>query len=92
MLLRPGNSGAYTAADREQVINAALAALPGVSPCRPGKKVLIGTDGDDRHRWFSAPKDDAAFAGLAEKTVDDSAELLFHGGQGSSAHDDRRQG
>lgn len=45
MLLRPGNAGSNTAADHEKVVKAALAAVPGIDPSRPGKKVLIRTDG-----------------------------------------------
>ena len=37
--------GTPTAADHEAVIKAALAATPGINPTRPGKKVLIRTDG-----------------------------------------------
>lgn len=55
MMLRPGNSGSNTAADHEQVIKAALAAVPGTNPTRPGKKVLIRIDGAGGTRellWF----------------------------------------
>lgn len=55
MLLRPGNAGSNTAVDHEQVIKAALAGLPGVNPARPGRKVLIRTDGAGGTRellWF----------------------------------------
>jgi hypothetical protein len=45
MLLRAGNAGSNTAADHELLIKAALAAVPGINPSRPGKKVLIRTDG-----------------------------------------------
>lgn len=45
MLLRPGNAGSNTAADHEQVIKDALKNVPGINPARPGKKVLIRTDG-----------------------------------------------
>jgi len=45
MLLRAGNAGSNTAADHETVIKQALKALPGIDPSRPGKKVLIRTDG-----------------------------------------------
>lgn len=45
MLLRPGNAGSNTAVDHEQVIKAALAAVPGIKASRPGKKVLVRTDG-----------------------------------------------
>lgn len=55
MLLRPGNAGSNTAADHEAVIKAALAAVPGINPSRPGRKVLIRTDGAGGTRellWF----------------------------------------
>lgn len=42
--LRPGNAGSNTAADHIAVTKAALAQLPGGNP-RPGKSVLIRTDG-----------------------------------------------
>ncbi|MGB4777155.1 IS1380 family transposase [Microbacterium sp.] len=42
--LRPGNAGSNTAADHIAVVKAALAQLPGSNP-RPGKGVLIRTDG-----------------------------------------------
>ncbi len=45
MLLRPGNAGSNTAADHEQVVKDALKNVPGLNPARPGKKVLIRTDG-----------------------------------------------
>ena len=44
-LLRSGNAGSNTAADHETVIKAALKQVPGINPARPGKKVLIRTDG-----------------------------------------------
>jgi hypothetical protein len=44
-LLRPGNAGSNTAADHVSVTRAALAQLPGVDPGRPGRKVLVRTDG-----------------------------------------------
>lgn len=55
MLLRPGNAGSNTAADHESVIKSALAAVPGINPSRPGRKVLIRTDGAGGTRellWF----------------------------------------
>lgn len=55
MLLRPGNAGSNTAADHEQVIKDALRNVPGINPTRPGKKVLIRTDGAGGTRellWF----------------------------------------
>lgn len=46
MMLRPGNAGSNTAADHITVIKGALAQLPGHRPgTRPGRKVLIRTDG-----------------------------------------------
>ncbi len=45
VLLRPGNAGSNTAADHIAVTRAALAQLPGIDPGRPGRKVLIRTDG-----------------------------------------------
>lgn len=42
--LRPGNAGSNTAADHITVVKAALAQLPSANP-RPGKSVLIRTDG-----------------------------------------------
>ena len=46
MLLRPGNAGSNTTADHITVVRAALAQLPGHRPgTRPGRKVLVRTDG-----------------------------------------------
>jgi hypothetical protein len=46
LLLRPGNAGSNTAADHITVVKDALAQLPGHrSGTRPGRKVLIRTDG-----------------------------------------------
>lgn len=45
MLLRPGNAGSNTAADHIAVTRDALKQLPGIDPSRPGRKVLIRTDG-----------------------------------------------
>ena len=45
VLLRPGNAGSNTAADHIAVARAALAQLPGDDPGRPGRTVLIRTDG-----------------------------------------------
>ena len=46
ILLRPGNAGSNTAADHITVVKDALAQLPGHRPgTRPGRKVLIRTDG-----------------------------------------------
>jgi hypothetical protein len=44
MILRPGNAGSNTAADHIAVTEQALAQLPGVGG-RPGRKVLVRTDG-----------------------------------------------
>lgn len=43
--LRPGNAGSNTAKDHIDVVRQALAQLPGVNVSRPGKKVLVRTDG-----------------------------------------------
>ena len=51
-LLRPGNAGSNTAADHIEVTRQALAALPGINPSRPGRKVLIRTDGGGASREF----------------------------------------
>jgi hypothetical protein len=46
VMLRPGNAGSNTAADHITVTRKALAQLPGHTPdARPGRKVLIRTDG-----------------------------------------------
>ena len=46
VLLRAGNAGSNTAADHISVARAALAQLPGHRPgTRPGRKILIRTDG-----------------------------------------------
>jgi hypothetical protein len=45
MTLRAGNAGSNTAADHIEVTRAALGAVPGINPSRPGRKVLIRTDG-----------------------------------------------
>jgi hypothetical protein len=46
VLLRPGNAGSNTAADHVTVVKDALRQLPGHRPAtRPGRKVLIRTDG-----------------------------------------------
>lgn len=44
-LLRPGNAGSNTAADHITVTRLALAQLPGIDPTRPGRAVLVRTDG-----------------------------------------------
>lgn len=52
MLLRKGNAGSNTAADHITVARAALQALPGVDASRPGKKVLVRTDGAGHSHEF----------------------------------------
>jgi hypothetical protein len=55
LLLRPGNAGSNTAADHITVAKDALAQVPGINPSRPGRKVLVRTDGaggtHDFTRW-----------------------------------------
>lgn len=53
-LLRPGNAGSNTAADHIEVTRRALAALPGINASRPGRKVMIRTDGGGASREFLA--------------------------------------
>lgn len=50
--LRPGNAGSNTAKDHIAVVKQALAQLPGVDVRRPGKKVLIRTDGGGGTKEF----------------------------------------
>lgn len=52
MMLRPGNAGSNTAADHIALTRDALKQLPGVDPSRPGRKVLIRTDGGGGTREF----------------------------------------
>lgn len=52
MLLRAGNAGSNTAADHITLVKTALAAVPGINPSRPGKKVLVRTDGAGGTREF----------------------------------------
>jgi hypothetical protein len=54
-LLRKGNAGSNTAVDHVTVVRAALAQLPGHRPgTRPGRKVLIRTDGaGSSHEFLS---------------------------------------
>ena len=52
MLLRRGNAGSNTAADHITVARAALKALPGIDPSRPGRKVLVRTDGAGHSHEF----------------------------------------
>lgn len=51
-LLRPGNAGSNTATDHIEVTRQALAAVPGVNSSRPGRKVLIRTDGGGASKEF----------------------------------------
>ncbi|WP_370452327.1 IS1380 family transposase [Dietzia sp. ANT_WB102] len=44
-LLRPGNAGANTATDHKNVLAAALKSIPGIDVSRPGRCVLVRTDG-----------------------------------------------
>ncbi len=44
-LLREGRAGSNTAADHITVVRQSLAQLPGISRSRPGRKVLVRTDG-----------------------------------------------
>ena len=53
VLLRAGNAGSNTATDHVTVARDALAQLPGVDPSRPGKKVLIRTDGAGGTKKFT---------------------------------------
>ena len=59
MILRPGNAGANTADDHIAVTQKALAQLPGITG-RPGRKVLVRTDGaGGAHRflqWLTAQR------------------------------------
>ena len=52
--LRPGNAGSNTAADHIAVTRQALAALPGITASRPGRKVMIRTDGGGGTKEFLA--------------------------------------
>ena len=51
--LRPGRAGANKAADHITVTRDALAQLPGINPARPGRKVLIRTDGAGGTKEFT---------------------------------------
>ena len=51
-LLRPGNAGSNTAADHIEVTRQALAAVPGINASRPGRKVMIRTDGGGASKKF----------------------------------------
>lgn len=50
--LRPGNAGSNTAADHIDLTKQALAAVPGISTSRPGRKVLIRADGGGGTKEF----------------------------------------
>lgn len=50
--LRPGNSGSNTAADHIAVTRQALAAVPEIDARRPGRKVMIRTDGGGASKEF----------------------------------------
>ncbi|TWP31931.1 IS1380 family transposase [Leekyejoonella antrihumi] len=52
--LRPGNAGSNTVTDHIAVTRDALAAVPGINPTRPGRKVLIRTDGAGGTKDFLA--------------------------------------
>lgn len=52
--LRKGNAGSNTAADDIAVTRQALAAIPGIDASRPGRKVMIRTDGGGRTKAFLA--------------------------------------
>lgn len=52
MTLRPGNVGSNTAADHISVTREALKQLPGIDASRPGRKILIRTDGGGDTREF----------------------------------------
>lgn len=54
-LLRPGNAGSNTADDHIEVTRKALAQLPNAHAARPGKKVLVRTDGAGAsHKYATA--------------------------------------
>ncbi|WP_295697085.1 IS1380 family transposase [Lapillicoccus sp.] len=50
--LRPGNAGSNTATDHIAVTREALAGLPGINPSRPGRKVMIRSDGGGGTKEF----------------------------------------
>ena len=52
--LRKGNAGSNTAADHIEVTRQALAAIPGIDASRPGRKVMIRTDGGGGTKAFLA--------------------------------------
>lgn len=45
VLLRPGSAGSNTATDHITVLRQAFSQVPGINPARPGKTVLVRTDG-----------------------------------------------
>ena len=49
-----GNAGSNTAADHIAVTRQALAAIPGIDPSRPGRKVMVRTDGGGGTKAFLA--------------------------------------
>lgn len=51
-LLRPGNAGANTAADHITVLASALEQIPGINSSRPGRSVLVRTDGAGASHTF----------------------------------------
>lgn len=51
-LLRPGNAGANTAADHKTLLATALKSIPGIDASRPGKRVLVRTDGAGASHGF----------------------------------------
>ncbi|NLT57186.1 MAG: IS1380 family transposase [Actinomycetales bacterium] len=53
VLLRAGNAGSNTATDHITLTRDALAQLPGVNPSRPGKKILVRTDGAGGTKKFT---------------------------------------
>ena len=53
-LLRPGNAGSNTAADHIEITRQALAGVLGINASRPGRKVMIRTDGAGASREFLA--------------------------------------
>ena len=57
MTLRQGNAGANTAVDHIEITEAALAQLPSTGPGRrPGRKVLIRTDGAEFVHWLTGQR------------------------------------
>ena len=81
VLLRAGNAGSNTAADHITIARAALAQLPGHRPgTRPGRKVLIRTDGAGASHafldWLHGQRLSYSIGfGLPDNTTDLLAEL-----------------